>query len=91
MKERIRAIVTQHGRLTGNVTRLADTTDLYDAGMTSHGSVELMIELEAAFEIEFPEHLITRHVFQSVATLEAAISSLLEERRLPFVAHADAS
>jgi acyl carrier protein len=76
MKDRIREIVLAHARLALPAEALADTTDLYQAGMSSHASVSLMLALEDAFDVEFPERLLRRRTFESVAAIEAALLEL---------------
>lgn len=69
----IRAVLTQHGRLGQPVEALADDADLYQAGMSSHASVNVMLALEGAFDIEFPDHMLTRSVFASISAIRAAV------------------
>ena len=76
MVERVRQIIREHGRLPADVDTLDDDADLYQAGMTSHASVNLMLALEAAFDIEFPDSMLKRSVFQSVRSISDAIESL---------------
>ncbi|MBQ0937180.1 acyl carrier protein [Ideonella paludis] len=74
--ERIRAILAKHGKLSQDAAALAADADLYAAGMTSHASVNVMLALEGEFDIEFPDHLLTRAVFSSVAAIQAAVEEL---------------
>ena len=74
--DRIKNILKQHGRLSKDVDALTATADLYQAGMTSHASVNVMLALEAEFEIEFPDHMLKRGVFESVTAMRAAIEEL---------------
>lgn len=74
--EEIRRVVDAHGRLPVGVATLADDADLYEAGMTSHASVSVMLALEDAFDIEFPDEMLTREVFESVASMAQAIEQL---------------
>jgi acyl carrier protein len=76
MKDRIREIVLAHARLALPAEALTDATDLYQAGMSSHASVSLMLALEDAFDVEFPERLLRRRTFESVAAIEAALLEL---------------
>ena len=76
MVERVRQIIREHGRLPADVDSLDDDADLYQAGMTSHASVNQMLALEAAFDIEFPDAMLKRSVFQSVRSISDAIESL---------------
>ena len=73
---KIRTILKDHGRLTKDAQALADDADLYQAGMTSHASVNVMLALEGEFAIEFPDHMLKRSVFESIASMGAAIAEL---------------
>jgi acyl carrier protein len=76
MNEQIRSILKEHGRLAVDVTSLSDDSDLYEAGMTSHASVNVMLALEGAFDIEFPDRMLRRGVFESVSAIAAALTEL---------------
>jgi acyl carrier protein len=77
-EERIRAILREHGRLPVDVATLADDADLFKAGMTSHASVNVMLALENEFDIEFPDAMLKRSVFESIASIREAIDQLHE-------------
>jgi acyl carrier protein len=72
----VREIVKEHGRLAVDVDTLADDDSLYEAGMTSHASVNVMLALEDAFEVEFPDEMLKRSVFESVGSISAALVQL---------------
>jgi len=72
----IRDILKEHARLSVDVTTLADDADLYQAGMTSHASVNLMLALEDKFEVEFPERMLRRRAFENIASIRDAITEL---------------
>jgi len=74
--DRIRKILAEHGRLSKDAATLAEDADLYQAGMTSHASVNVMLALEGEFEIEFPDHMLKRSVFESMSAMKSAISEL---------------
>jgi acyl carrier protein len=76
LTNKIRGILKQHGRLSKDIDALADDADLYQAGMTSHASVNVMLALEGDFDLEFPDHMLKRGVFESVAAMRAAIEEL---------------
>lgn len=76
MTERVRQIIKEHGRLPADLESLGDEADLYQAGMTSHASVNLMLALEAAFDVEFPDAMLKRTVFQSVHSINEALRTL---------------
>jgi acyl carrier protein len=72
----IRRVLREHARLPVDVDTLSDDADLFAAGMTSHASVNLMLALEDAFDIEFPDRMLTRGVFDSVSAIAAAVAEL---------------
>jgi acyl carrier protein len=76
MSDKIRQIIQEHGRLAVDVQTLGDQADLYQAGLTSHASVNLMLALEAAFDVEFPDSMLKRSVFQSVSSIREALQQL---------------
>ena len=78
MEQEIRKIVAEHGHLPVDVDNLRDEDDLYQAGMTSHASVNVMLALEDEFDIEFPERMLRKSTFESVAAIRIAISELAE-------------
>jgi acyl carrier protein len=77
---KIRSILKEHGRLSKDADTLDDDGDLYQAGMTSHASVNVMLALEGEFDVEFPDAMLKRSVFESVATIRAAIDELTAGR-----------
>jgi acyl carrier protein len=72
----IRAVLSGHARLPVDVDSLADSSDLFQAGMSSHASVNVMLALEEAFDLEFPDQMLKRSVFESVSAIAAAIGEL---------------
>jgi acyl carrier protein len=79
MNDRIRTILQENARLPIEIASLSDDQNLYDAGMTSHASVNVMLALEDEFEIEFPARLLKRSVFSSIATIQSAVAELVGE------------
>jgi acyl carrier protein len=75
----IRKVLLNHGRLAGDAMTLGEDTSLYNAGLTSHASVNVMLALEDEFDLEFPERFLRRSTFESVRSLCAAVDSLLGE------------
>ncbi len=74
---RIRALLAEHARLSRDVASLTSTDDLYQAGMTSHASVNVMLALESEFDVEFPDAMLKRSVFDSIASIRAALLDLV--------------
>lgn len=78
MDEAIRAILAEHGHLPIDVDKLRDEDDLYQVGMTSHASVNVMLALEDEFEVEFPETMLRKSTFESVAAIRSALGELTQ-------------
>jgi acyl carrier protein len=76
MNERIRLIIQEHARLPVDISTLSDDASLYAAGLTSHASVNLMLALEEGFDVEFPDEMLTRGAFESVSSIQTALSTL---------------
>jgi acyl carrier protein len=76
ISQRIRTVLKEHGRLGVDALQLADDADLYQAGLTSHASVSIMLALEGEFDIEFPDQMLSRGVFGSVAAIRNAVETL---------------
>ncbi|WP_026913044.1 acyl carrier protein [Patulibacter minatonensis] len=74
----IRQILADHARLSGDPASLGRDDDLYAAGMTSHASVNVMLALEEGFDVEFPDEMLKRSVFQSIDSIATAVDSLKE-------------
>jgi len=74
--QQIRPIVAAHGRLLVDVATLADDADLYEAGLTSLSTVNMMLALEEHFEVEFLDRMLGRKTFQSIRSLSDAITEL---------------
>lgn len=72
----IRGILKQHGRLAVDAGAIREDDDLYQAGMTSHASVNVMLAVEGEFGVEFPDHMLRRGVFGSIASIGAAVDEL---------------
>jgi acyl carrier protein len=73
----IRGILREHGRLAVDVASLSDDSNLYEAGLSSHASVTLMLALEERFEVEFPERMLRRGAFASIAVIRAGLEELI--------------
>lgn len=80
MRDRVRAIVGSMNILPVPVDGLSDDDNLFDAGMTSFGSVQLMLAIEEEFDIEFPNSLLTRKTFATFGGLISAVDQLVSEK-----------
>ncbi len=73
----IREVLAQHGRLSVAADRLGDDSELSLAGLTSLATVNVMLALENHFDVEFPDSMLTRKTFTSVASIAEAVAELL--------------
>jgi len=79
--EEVRRIVASYGRLSVDLDGVGPEDNLYLLGMTSHATLNIVMAIEETFDIEYPEDLLDRSIFESLSAMEAAISGLLEQRR----------
>ena len=75
----VRTVLDEHGKLPVAVAELGDDKDLFDVGLSSLTTVNVMLELEDAFEVEFSEEMLNRSTFRSVESISSAIEQLLAE------------
>ena len=76
VSQRIRNVLAEHGQLVGVLVTMSDSDDLYDAGMTSHASVSVMLALENEFDVEFPDSELRRTSFQSIDAIVELLATL---------------
>jgi acyl carrier protein len=79
VKVEIRRVLRDHARLPVDIDSIDEQADLFQAGMSSHASVNVMLALEDAFDLEFPDQMLKRSVFESVAGIAAAVNELQPE------------
>jgi acyl carrier protein len=73
MDETIRLVLAEHGRLAVDANSIDENADLFASGMTSHASVNVMLALEDAFDIEFSESMLKKSTFESIAAIRAGV------------------
>jgi len=72
----IRDVLETHGRLPVSLSSLNDDDDLYENGLTSHASVNVMLALKDAFDVEFPDALLRKSTFESIKVISGALESM---------------
>jgi acyl carrier protein len=82
MNDQIRAILKENAHLPVNIDTLSDEQNLYDAGMSSHATVNVMLALEDEFDVEFPARLLRRSIFSSIASINNAVYELCGNKEL---------
>jgi acyl carrier protein len=76
VEDDIRSVLAAHARLDVDVTSLSAGDDLYRSGLTSHGSVNIMLALEDKFNVEFPAQMLRKSTFESIRAIQEAITEL---------------
>ena len=49
----VRRILNENGRLSLDAEKISDREDLFDAGMTSHATVNVLLAIEEQYGVEF--------------------------------------
>ncbi|KZF08746.1 MAG: acyl carrier protein [Rhodococcus sp. (in: high G+C Gram-positive bacteria)] len=75
---RVRDVLDKFGKLPVSAADLDSSADLYDNGLTSHASVNVMIALEDEFDVEFPDTMLQKSTFGSVDAIAAALAQLTD-------------
>ena len=75
--EKIRAVIAKHARLSVDANSLTQDSDLYEAGLTSLTTVNLMLAIEDTFNIEFPDKKLGRKTFESIRSLSEVVEELV--------------
>lgn len=78
MQDRIRDVLAAHGRMAVDPRTVDNEADLYQLGLTSHASVNVMLALEDEFDIEFPDEALKKSTFATVFNIERVVEKLAE-------------
>lgn len=76
IQDQIRDVLAAHGRMTVDPREVDSQADLYELGLTSHASVNVMLALEDAFDIEFPDEVLKKSTFASIRNIEQIVEGL---------------
>ena len=78
MHTQIRDVLAAQGRMAVDPHQVDEHADLYELGLTSHASVDVMLALEDEFDIEFPEEVLKKATFASVHNIAHVIEGLVK-------------
>ncbi|WP_375482296.1 acyl carrier protein [uncultured Mycobacterium sp.] len=78
IQTQIRDVLAAHGRMAVDPHEVDDQADLYELGLTSHASVDVMLALEAAFDVEFPDEVLKKCTFASVHNIAQVVEGLIK-------------
>ncbi len=76
MRDAIRTVLDECGRLAVPSETLRDGDSLFEAGLSSMATVNVMLALEERFGVEIPDRLLTRRSFESIAAIRAMLAEL---------------
>ena len=69
-------VLRRHSKLSVDNTSLDPAADLYQLGLTAHASVDVMLALEDAFDVQFPHELLRKSPFADVGAIRSAFTEL---------------
>ena len=75
----LRELIAAHGKLLVDIGDLDDNSNLFEAGLTSLNTVNLMLAIEDQYDIIFTDESLTRDTFKSVTSLLDVVRGLREE------------
>lgn len=76
MKKDIRTILKHVAHLEAAIDSIGDEDDLYEAGLSSLDTIQLMLAIEKQFNIEIPDEMLNRNLFRSIDALADTIATL---------------
>lgn len=72
----LRTIIKDVAHLEVPIDTVADGDDLYEAGLSSLNTIQLLLAIEHHFNIEVPDDMLSRQLFQSIDSLAGAVTQL---------------
>jgi acyl carrier protein len=74
---RVLQVLGSYAELSKDTFSLGEDDDLFSSGMSSRATVGVMLGLESEFDIEFPDAMLRRDVFESIRSISNAVNSLI--------------
>jgi acyl carrier protein len=78
ISERLEHVLREHLVLLPPGEGIPRESKLTELGLDSMAAISVLLELEQAFEVTFPDSMLNGDTFRSAATLEDAIRKLLD-------------
>lgn len=75
MHQKIAELIAAYSGLSPG-TPISVDTDLFQAGMESFAAVQLMMAIEEAFAVQFPDAMMNRATFRTPGAIAAAVARL---------------
>jgi acyl carrier protein len=84
MIDTVRQLIDTHGNLRAPALILTSDADLYAVGLTPFAAIQVMLALEATFDVEFPARMLRPRNFASINSIVACLDELrpVASRRL---------
>jgi acyl carrier protein len=79
MKAALRRVLAETACLDVPVETLSDTDNLYAAGLSSLGTIRVMLAVEDALGIEIPGELITFDLFRCIDSFVSALAPFVQD------------
>ena len=76
VESRVRGVLSTALASKVDVGGLGASDDLFDAGMTSHQTVQVMLALEDEFDVEFPDDQLNKTTFATISSIVSALDRL---------------
>lgn len=73
----IRNVLREYAHLNQDPLTLDESYDLNMASMTPHDQAMVMLALEDAFDLDFPDHCFSKRVFANIAAIRCTVNQLL--------------
>ncbi|TSE00395.1 acyl carrier protein [Skermania sp. ID1734] len=72
----VEACLDSCAQLSAPAATIDRTADLYDLGLSSHASVNVMMAIEEALDLHFPDSLLRKSTFASIEAILDAIATI---------------
>ena len=76
VNDKIRGVVASAAKLSVPTSGIGETDSLHALGLTSLTTVSLMLALEDAFDVEFPDDMLSGQTFGSIASIASALRAI---------------
>ncbi|MBG0808700.1 acyl carrier protein [Methylosinus sp. H3A] len=83
MIEFIRRAIDAKGNLPVAAASLSAEADLYAAGLSPFGAIQVMLWLEREIDVEFPKSMLNRRSMATMATITALLGELEQAEARP--------
>ena len=77
--DRFEQVLRKHLRLVAADEPIPLETKLVSIGLDSIGTINLLLDIEEAFTVSLPGSMLTPQTFETRATLQSAVATLMKE------------